>query len=67
MDEALKQAIRAVGGLRAFARALGIAHTSVLAWAQVPPLRVLSVEKISGIPREKLRPDVYPPNEKRRR
>ena len=59
--EALRRAITAVGGLTNLAVALGITKQAVLQWDEVPPLRVLGVERVSGVPREELRPDLYPP------
>jgi DNA-binding transcriptional regulator YdaS (Cro superfamily) len=60
MDEALTQAIKKVGGYHAVARALKIAPQSVWAWKRTPALRVLELERISGVNRRKLRPDIYP-------
>ena len=45
------------------ARELGITHGAVSQWRECPPLRVLDVEKITGIPRHELRPDLYPPQD----
>lgn len=58
--EALKRAIEAVGGLAGLAHPLGISAQAVSQWDEVPPLRVLAVERISGVPRHELRPDLYP-------
>ena len=42
------------------ARALGITHAAVRQWSErVPADRVVDVERITGIPREALRPDLY--------
>ena len=43
------------------ARALGITHGAVNQWRRVPAERVVAVERITGIPREVLRPDVFAP------
>ena len=43
------------------ARGLGITHGAVSQWDQVPMNRVLDVERLTGIPRHELRPDIYPP------
>ena len=43
------------------ARELGITHGAVFQWDRVPAERVIDVERITGIPREELRPDLYPP------
>ena len=40
---------------------LGIAHTAVLQWQRCPPARVLEVERLTGISRYRLRPDIFGP------
>jgi DNA-binding transcriptional regulator YdaS (Cro superfamily) len=37
---------------------------SLYSWKKVPSRRVLAVERETGIPRTRLRPDLYPPDEK---
>jgi len=59
MEGGLKAAIGAAGGLRPLARLLGIAHQSILQWEKVPAERVIEIEKVTGIARERLRPDLY--------
>lgn len=49
------------GRISAIARALGITAWAVAKWRRVPAERVLAVERITGIPRHVLRPDIYPP------
>jgi TorA maturation chaperone TorD len=58
-DPGLEQAIRAVGGVGALARMIGISQPSVSNWSRVPADRVLTVENISGVDRAVLRPDLY--------
>jgi DNA-binding transcriptional regulator YdaS (Cro superfamily) len=53
-------AIEAAGGARALGRALGINYTAILRWGAVPPLRVLQIERLTGVSRHELRPDIYP-------
>jgi len=65
--EIVERAAEQVGGLAELARRLGIKHTAFYRWKSVPPRRVLQIEKLTGIPREEMRPDLYPPNEKRKR
>lgn len=60
MTEALTRAIERSGGLVKLAASLGITKQAVSQWDEVPPLRVLEVERISGVPRHELRPDLYP-------
>ena len=59
-SKALERAIEAAGGLAGLAGPLGITPQAVSQWDEVPPLRVLDVERISGVPRHALRPDLYP-------
>lgn len=48
-------------GLSRLARELGTTPSAICQWGgKIPPERVLSVEKITGISRHDLRPDIYP-------
>jgi TorA maturation chaperone TorD len=58
-QDGLSEAIRAVGGISELARRIGIAQPSVSNWEHVPAERVLAVEAASGVPRVRLRPDLY--------
>jgi TorA maturation chaperone TorD len=58
-DEGLDEAIRAAGGIGALARKIGISQPSVSNWSRIPAERVLSIEAVTGISREVLRPDLY--------
>ena len=57
---ALRRAIERAGGQAEFARLIGITAQAVSQWDEVPPLRVLAVERVSGVSRCELRPDLYP-------
>jgi DNA-binding transcriptional regulator YdaS (Cro superfamily) len=59
MDSGLKAAINRAGGIDEFARLLGITASAVSQWKQVPAERALQIELITGIPRDKLRPDLF--------
>jgi DNA-binding transcriptional regulator YdaS (Cro superfamily) len=59
MDEGLKAAIKAAGGVRPLARKLGISVSAFCAWKRVPADRILQVEAVTGVDREQLRPDLY--------
>ena len=48
------------GRVAELAKALGIRRSSIYTWKKVPAERVLAVERITGIPRHELRPDVFP-------
>lgn len=57
---ALQTAIERAGGRAAIAAALGIKRQAIAQWDRCPVARVLEVERISGVPRHFLRPDIYP-------
>lgn len=57
---ALTEVIDRMGGVRPLARALGnVSFQAVSNWVVVPPARVLDVERVSGVSRYRLRPDVF--------
>lgn len=60
-----EKAVAAAGGVSRLAEALGVTRSAVSQWPRVPAERVLEVERITGVPRTVLRPDLYPPNEVR--
>jgi TorA maturation chaperone TorD len=61
-DPGLAEAFRSMGGASELARRLGISQPSVSAWSRVPAERVAAVEAASGVPRHRLRPDLYDEN-----
>jgi DNA-binding transcriptional regulator YdaS (Cro superfamily) len=63
IEEATRRA-RAVMGPSALARALSesgrpLSPQAVSLWTKVPPERVLEVERLTGVSRHELRPDVF--------
>jgi DNA-binding transcriptional regulator YdaS (Cro superfamily) len=60
----LSDAIAGAGSLKAIADPCGVTEQAVCQWAQVPARHVLTVERVSGVPRQRLRPDLYPANER---
>ena len=42
------------------AEALGISPGAITQWDRIPAERVIDIERITGIPRHELRPDLYP-------
>ena len=58
-DAGLEEAIRAAGGVGALAQKIGISQPSVSNWARVPAERVISIEAVTGVARDVLRPDLY--------
>lgn len=64
-ESALMRAIDQAGSQSAFARLLGVAQQTVSDWVNkrrpLPAEHVLLVERETGVPKEQLRPDIYPP------
>lgn len=58
MIKIVEDAAEKSGGLVALATALGIKHQALYNWKRVPAERVLDMERITGIPREQIRPDL---------
>lgn len=57
----LDRAIASVGGNTGLAKALGgITPQAISQWKKVPAERVIEVERATGVPRQELRPDIYP-------
>lgn len=59
-DLALREAITIAGGMRALGRSLNLSHQAIQRWPRAPAERVITIERITGIPRQTLRPDLYP-------
>lgn len=53
------KAAEKAGGVVALARELGIKHTAMYSWKRVPAERVLDIERITGISRYDMRPDIF--------
>lgn len=62
-DRALEVAIEKAGSSKDLAFAIGVTPQALSQWRQVPPTRVLDVERATGVSRHDLRPDIYPPTE----
>lgn len=58
-NSVVNEAALAVGGIRQLADKLALSYQAVWKWHRIPAGRVLDVERLSGIPRERLRPDLY--------
>jgi DNA-binding transcriptional regulator YdaS (Cro superfamily) len=61
-SEVIRDALEKAGGTKAVATALGISAEGVRLWrsrGKVPADRVVELEQLTGVPREKLRPDLY--------
>jgi len=61
-EEWLRQAIRQVGGYSALARELGLTKQAIAQWIVAPAKHVMAIERLTGIHRENLRPDVFEPD-----
>ena len=59
--KALKEAVELAGSKSKLARMLKITPQAVDQWNEIPVAHVLKIERALGIPRERQRPDFYPP------
>jgi DNA-binding transcriptional regulator YdaS (Cro superfamily) len=65
MEQAIEKAKAAAGGAVGLAKAISnltgerISPQAVSQWKATPAMRVLAVEKITGISRHELRPDLF--------
>lgn len=57
--DVVKRGAEIVGGLGKLAAGLGVKHPTFYSWKRVPPERVLDFERLTGISRHILRPDIY--------
>jgi len=68
--DALLTAVERAGSQAAIARACNVSSTAVWKWVQfsrrVPAEYVLKVERLTGVSRHQLRPDIYPVEARRR-
>lgn len=62
MTDILERAVREAGGVVALSKALGITHNAIYSWKRIPPGRVLDIERVTGISRHDLRPDIFGPS-----
>jgi DNA-binding transcriptional regulator YdaS (Cro superfamily) len=61
MRDALSQAIENIGGASETARKMKVTVAAIYKWkrTKLPATRVLDIEKLSGVSRYQLRPDVF--------
>lgn len=62
-ETGLRAAIKVVGNQATLAEKLGVRQQSVSEWVRrntVPAERVLDIERLTGVPRHEIRPDLYP-------
>ncbi|MCP3729282.1 helix-turn-helix domain-containing protein [Sphingomonas sp. MG17] len=64
-ESPLKRAVRLAGSQAALARKIGRPQQTVNDWVvngrPVPPVDAQAIERETGVPKEQLRPDIYPP------
>ena len=63
MESGIKQAIQKIGRQNKLAKAVGVTPQALQHWIKskkVPAKRVLAVEKLTGVSRTDLNPDIYP-------
>jgi DNA-binding transcriptional regulator YdaS (Cro superfamily) len=58
-EAGLTRAIAAVKTASALARSLNITPSAVLQWDKIPAERIGEVSRITGIPPQDLRPDIF--------
>lgn len=56
----IQLAAQKAGGIVKLSLALGLSRGAASQWRRIPAERVLEVERLTGVPREILRPDLYP-------
>ncbi len=63
IKDVLRKAVKVAGGQTALAEQIGKTQGHISKWLQrgyVPPESVLPIERVTGIPRHEIRPDLYP-------
>jgi DNA-binding transcriptional regulator YdaS (Cro superfamily) len=59
MLSVIREAAGKVGGVPKLARKLGVSRQAVYQWTEVPVERAADLERLTGIPRSRFRPDVF--------
>jgi len=59
MDALIKYFENGYGRRKKLATDLGITPGAISQWTAVPMDKVVAIEKATGVPRQKLRPDLY--------
>lgn len=58
-SQGLRAAARAYGSYQELARRLGLTPGAISHWTKVPEKYLLRISQHTGVPRQKLRPDLY--------
>lgn len=59
MELSIKEIAEPVGGVVALSLGLGLSRGAVSQWEKVPVERVKDVSRLTGFPREQIRPDIF--------
>jgi len=59
MLSVIREAASKVGGVPRLARKLGVSRQAIYQWTAVPVERAAELERVTGIPRRRLRPDLF--------
>src|SRR5262249_39983795 len=59
MLSVIREAAGKVGGVPKLARKLGVSRQAIYQWSEVPIDRAADLERVTGIPRTRFRPDVF--------
>lgn len=64
IETPMQEAKRKAGGTTALARALDVTIQAISQWGDTPPpKRCVEIERITGVERARLRPDLFGPSE----
>jgi DNA-binding transcriptional regulator YdaS (Cro superfamily) len=69
LETPIRRAASAVGNPYRLARLMGLSHVAVAKWLRLgrpPAERCLEIERLTGVSRYELRPDIYGPPQDRR-
>lgn len=55
----IDRAIQAAGGRTELAEKLGVTRQATYHWDEIPSKFLIAIERLTGIPRQELRPDLY--------
>jgi len=55
----IQEVLDVSGGIRALSQALNLTYSAVHKWRGIPSEHVKKIEAITGISRDRLRPDIY--------
>jgi hypothetical protein len=62
MLSVIREAAERVGGVPELARKLGVSRQAIYQWVEVPSARTAQIERVTGIPRSRLRQDLFAPS-----